>query len=127
MHTGGNGHGLGLRPGLRPRTSDCHVRERTEYPSPGKPQLKSYLQQLLADRDQVRAATDLQDWARDQIIPREEEINQLRDLIRRIEADVDGLDQQDQALIAEAVNVIRKTRQAVNLGMPSIRPATATG
>ena len=91
------------------------------------PELKSYLQQLLADREQVRAATDLQDWARDQITPREEEISQLRDLIRRIEADVAGLDQQDQALIAAAVTVIRKTRQVVNLGMPSVRPAANTG
>ncbi len=91
------------------------------------PELKSYLQQLLADRERVRAATDLQDWAKDQITPREEEISQLRDLIRRIEADVAELDDQDQALIAEAVRVIRKTRQVVNLGMPSVRPVPATG
>ena len=91
------------------------------------PELKSYLQQLLADRERVGAATDLQDWAKDQITPREEEISQLRGLIRRVEADVAELDDQDQAMIAEAVTVIRKTRQVVNLGMPSVRPAPATG
>ncbi len=91
------------------------------------PELRSYLQQLLADRERVRAATDLQEWAREQAAPREEEISQLRDLIRRIEADVAELDDQDQALIAEAVSVIRKTRQVVNLRMPSVRPATAAG
>jgi integrase len=91
------------------------------------PELKSYLQQLLADRERVRAATDLQDWAKDQLAPREEEISQLRDLIRRIEADVAGLTEQDQALIAEAVTVIPKTRQLVNLGMPAVRPAAKTG
>ncbi len=91
------------------------------------PELKSYLQQLLADREQVQAATDLQDWAKAQVTPREEEISQLRDLIRRIEADVDGLTGQDQALIADAVTVIRKTRQLISLGMPAIRPAAKTG
>jgi hypothetical protein len=91
------------------------------------PELKSYLQQLLTDREQVQAATDLQDWAKDQLTPRQEEISQLRDLIRRIEADVAGLTEQDQALIAGAVTVIRKTRQLVNLGMPGVRPAASTG
>ncbi len=39
---------------------------------------------------------------------REEEIGQLRELIRRIETDVNGLSEEDQAQIAEAVTVIRK-------------------
>jgi integrase len=91
------------------------------------PELKSYLQQLLADREQVQAATELQDWAKAQVTPREEEIAQLRELIRRIEADVADLTEQDQALIADAVTVIRKTRQLVSLGMPSVRPAAKTG
>ena len=91
------------------------------------PELKSYLQQLLADRQRVQAATDLQDWAKAQLTPREEEITQLRQLIRHIEADLDDLTEHDQALIHDAVTVIRKTRQLVNLGMPSIRPAASTG
>ena len=91
------------------------------------PELKSYLQQLLADRERVQAATDLQDWAKAQLTPREEEITQLRELIRRIEADVENLTEQDQALIADAVTVIRKTRQLVSLGMPAVRPAAKTG
>jgi integrase len=91
------------------------------------PELKSYLQQLLADRERVLAATELQDWAKDRIAPREEEISQLRDLIHRIEADLGDLGDEDKALIAEAVSVIRKTRQVVNLGMPSVPPAAAAG
>lgn len=67
----------------------------------------------------MRAAADLQEWAKDKVAPREEGISQLRNLIRRIEADVSEFDDQDQALIAEAVSVIRKARQTVNLGMPS--------
>jgi hypothetical protein len=91
------------------------------------PELKSYLQQLLADRERVQAATDLQDWAKAQLTPGEEEITQLPELIRRIEADVDDLNEDDQALIRDAVTVIRKTRQLVNLGMPGARPAASTG
>jgi len=97
-----------------------HFRSDASY----LPELKSYLQQLLADRERVQAATDLQDWAKAQVTPREEEIAQLRGLIRRIEAD---LTEQDQALIADAVTVIRKTHQLVSLGMPSVRPAAKTG
>jgi hypothetical protein len=89
------------------------------------PELKSYLQQLLADRERVQAATGLQDWAKAQLTPREEEITQLRELIRRIEADVSELTEHDQALIHDAVTVIRKTRQLVNLGMPGARPAAS--
>jgi integrase len=91
------------------------------------PELKSYLQQLLADRERVQAATDLQDWAKAQLTPREEESTRLRELIRRIEADLGELTEHDQALIHDAVTVIRKTRRLVNLGMPSIRPAASTG
>ncbi len=109
--------------GAQPDTASAEIRPDPSY----LPELKSYLQQLLADREQVQAATDLQDWAKDQLTPRQEEISQLRDLIRRIEADVAGLTEQDQDLIADAVIVIRKTRQLVNLGMPSVRPAAKTG
>jgi len=89
------------------------------------PELKSYLQQLLADRERVQAATDIEEWARAQLTPSDQEITKLRTLIRRIEADVDDLDDADRAQIAEAISVIRKTRQVVNLGMPSARPPTA--
>ncbi len=89
------------------------------------PELKSYLQQLLADRERIRAATDIQEWARARLAPADEEITTLRQLIRRIETDLDTLTEQDRAQIAEAISVIRKTRQTVTLGMPSIRPPTA--
>lgn len=90
------------------------------------PELKSYLQQLLADREQVRAADDLEEWARAKISPRDEEITKLRALIRRIEADMDQLTDEDRAQIRDAVSVLRKTRQVVNLGMPVIAPTPST-
>jgi len=86
------------------------------------PELKSYLQQLLADRERILASTDLEDWARTAAAPSEQEITRVRELIRRIEADLDSLSDADRQQIADAVAVIRKTRQVVNLGMPRIRP-----
>jgi hypothetical protein len=86
------------------------------------PELKSYLQQLLADRERLHAATDITDWARTRLTPNDEEIATLRALIRRIEVDLDELSEADRSQIAEAIRVIRTTRQSVNLGMPSIRP-----
>jgi hypothetical protein len=86
------------------------------------PELKSYLQQLLADRERLRAASDIEEWARTRVTPSDEEITTLRALIRRIEVDLDELSEADRGQIAEAIRVIRTTRQSVNLGMPSVRP-----
>jgi hypothetical protein len=86
---------------------------------------KSYLQQLLADRERIQGATDIDDWARARLAPPDEEITTLRRLIRRIETDLDNLTESDRAQIAEAISVIRTTRQTVTLGMPSISPPTA--
>lgn len=90
------------------------------------PELKSYLQQMLADRERLRATEDLDEWACEKITPRDEEIAKLRELIRRIEADLDQLSDEDQAQISDAVSVIRKTRQVVNLGMPKSTPPSST-
>ena len=87
------------------------------------PELKSYLQQLLADRERLHAATDLQPWARAQVAPPDEQVSQVRELIRRIEADMDHLSDTDRAQIQQAVTAIRAARQTVMLGMPAIRPA----
>lgn len=107
--------------GAKPDTALAEISSDPSY----LPELKSYLQQLLADRERLRAATGLQEWARAQLTPRDEEITQLRELIRRIEADIGDLSEQDQARIAEAITVIRKTRQVVNLGMPATQPPAA--
>jgi hypothetical protein len=89
------------------------------------PELKSYLQQLLADRERILASADLDDWARTAAAPSEQEITRVRELIRRIEADLDSLSDTDRRQITDAVTVIRTTRQVVNLGMPRIRPPGA--
>jgi hypothetical protein len=87
------------------------------------PELKSYLQQLLADRERLHAATGLQPWARAQVTPPDEQVSQVRELIRRIEADMDDLSDTDRAQIQQAVTAIRAARQTVMLGMPGIGPA----
>lgn len=87
------------------------------------PELKSYLQQLLADRERLLAATDIQDWARAKALPADEEITQLRSLIRRIEHNLLDLTPEDRKTIQDAVNVVRAARQTVNLGTPTM-PAT---
>jgi DNA-binding MurR/RpiR family transcriptional regulator len=51
----------------------------------------------------------------------------VRELIRRIEADLDILSEDDRAQIRQAVTAIRAARQTVVLGMPSIRPAAGNG
>lgn len=88
------------------------------------PELKGYLQQMLADREHVLASRDLEEWARAKALPADEEISQLRDLIRKIEADLDDLSDADRDQIQAAVATMRKVRQSVNLGMPGIRAAT---
>jgi integrase len=94
-----------------------HFRSDASY----LPELKSYLQQLLADRERILAATDIQDWARAQAAPSSEEISRLRQLIRRVEDELDQLTPDDQHRIRDAISVIRNARQTVSLGMPSIR------
>lgn len=98
-----------------------HFRSDVSY----LPELKSYLQQLLADQDRLRAAHDLDDWARQQLMPRTEEITQLRALIRRVEDDIENLDPADREQITTAITVIRNARQNVNLGMPAVRAPTS--
>ena len=86
------------------------------------PELKSYLQQLLADAERLHAAAGIQPWARAHAAPPDEQISQVRELIRRIEADLETLSEADQACIGNAVATIRAARQTVMLGMPGSRP-----
>lgn len=62
----------------------------------------------------------MQEWVRAKTAPSDEEIEQLRGLIRLVEDDLDHLSPADQQRIQEAIDVIRSARQKVSLGMPSI-------
>jgi integrase len=98
-----------------------HFRSDVSY----LPELKSYLQQLLADRERLRAATDIDDWAREHLMPPDEEVSQLRALIHRIEDNLDALSAEDRQQISDAITVVRKARQTVTIGMPTVRPPKA--
>ncbi|TQC40119.1 hypothetical protein EEB14_56405 [Rhodococcus sp. WS4] len=88
------------------------------------PELQDYLDTLLRDRERVRAATELDDWARDEAVPSEAEITRLRQLIRRVQHDLDALTEDERGQIEEAVRVVRRTRQTVHLGLPTTGPQT---
>jgi hypothetical protein len=96
----------------------AHFRSDPSY----LPELRDYLDTLLRDRERVRAATELDTWARTEAMPSEEEITRLRTLIRRVEQDLDNLNDEDRQQIADAVRIVRRTRQTVHLGIPSITP-----
>src|SRR4029077_2292932 len=52
-------------------------------------------------------------------MPSDAEITRLRQLIRRVEHDLDALDDNDRRQIEEAVAIVRGTRQPVQLGPPT--------
>lgn len=83
------------------------------------PELRSYLDTLLRTRERLAAATELDEWARTEATPSEEEITRLRHLIRRVETDLDNLTDEEQQQIREATATLRKTR-TVHMGMPGI-------
>jgi hypothetical protein len=70
----------------------------------------------------VRAAVELEEWARAEAMPSDEEIGRVRALIGRVETDLDQLSDDDRAQIDAACRVVRATRQTVHLGMPTIGP-----
>lgn len=85
------------------------------------PELRAYLDTLLRDRERLAAATELDEWARSEATPSEEEITRLRRLIRHVETDLDNLADEDRDHIRQAIGTLRKTR-TVNLGMPATAP-----
>ena len=86
------------------------------------PELRGYLDVLLRNRERVRAAVELEEWARAEATPSDQEISRVRALIRRVEADLEQLSEEDRQQVDEACRVVRTTRQSVHLGMPTVRP-----
>jgi integrase len=112
---------------VRFRCAGCdHFRTDVSY----LPDLTAYLDDLLRTRERLAAAIDgVDEWARADATPAQEEITRIRRLIGRIKGDMAQLPDSRRAEINEAVTVIRKHR-AVSLGMPSVRtvpPAPAPG
>lgn len=87
------------------------------------PELRSHLDRLLANRERVIAATELEPWARTEAAPSDAEIDKVRALIRRLDDHVEDLTPAERDQITEAIGVLRTTRQVVHLGMPVTPPA----
>jgi len=104
---------------VRFRCAGCdHFRTDVSY----LPDLTAYLDDLLRTRERLAAAIGgVDEWARADATPAEEEITRIRRLINRIKGDIADLPDAGRAHIDEAVTVIRKHR-AVSLGMPAVRP-----
>lgn len=104
------------------RCAGCdHFRTDVSY----LPDLQAYLDDLLRNRERVLAATGIDDWARAEAMPSEEEITRIRRLIASIAGDLDQLTPDERARASEAVATVRRHR-AVMLGMPRVRPGTVT-
>ncbi len=90
------------------------------------PDLTGYLDDLLRTRERLAATIDgVDEWARADATPTEQEITRIRRLIHQIKGDITELDQDERARIDDAVAVIRRHR-AVSLGMPTTRTRLST-
>ena len=99
------------------RCAGCdHFRTDASY----LPDLTAYLDDLLRARERLAAAAGLDEWARADATPSEEEITRIRRLISRIKITLDDLTPQERAEIDQAVSAVRRHR-AISLGMPRIR------
>ncbi|MDA8380090.1 MAG: transposase [Actinomycetota bacterium] len=102
---------------FRFRCAGCdHFRTDVSY----LPDLQGYVDDLLRNRERLLAATELDDWARQEAMPSDEEIARIRRLIRRVKAGLDGLSADERAGIDLAIETVRRHRSVV-LGMPEVR------
>jgi hypothetical protein len=84
------------------------------------PDLQAYLDDLLRNRERLLATTELDDWARTEAVPSQDEITKIRRLIARLGAGLDELTSQEREQVTHAVTVVRRHR-GITLGMPQIR------
>lgn len=102
---------------FRFRCTGCdHFRTDISY----LPDLHAYLDDLLRNRERVLAATDIDEWARTEAMPSEDEIGTVRRLIARVQTGLDDLTTDDRAHIDAAVATVRGHR-SVMIAMPRVR------
>jgi len=90
------------------------------------PDLTGYLDDLLQTRERLAAAIDgVDEWARADATPSQQEITKIRRLINRIDGDLGQASDTERAAIDDAIAVMRRHR-AVSLGMPTIHNAAGT-
>jgi integrase len=105
---------------VRFRCAGCdHFRTDVSY----LPDLTAYLDDLLRTRERLTAAIDgVDEWARADALPTQEEITRIRRLINQIKGDITALDDDERSTVENAVTVIRRHR-TVALGIPALRAA----
>ena len=113
---------------VRYRCAGCdHFRTNIAF----LPDLRAYLEDLLRTRERLAATIDgVDEWARADATPTEEEITRIRRLINRIKGDIAELDDTERAQVDDAVAIVRRHRAAhtVPLGIPTLAataPASA--
>ncbi|MET9183108.1 hypothetical protein ABZX88_33605 [Kitasatospora aureofaciens] len=104
---------------VRFRCVGCgHFRTDVSY----LPDLEAYLADLLRNRERLLSAVDVDDWAKREAMPSDEEIARVRRLIGRVKTELDKLGKDEHAQIREAVAIVRRARNGVvGLGLPRIR------
>jgi integrase len=102
------------------RCAGCdHFRTDVSY----LPDLQAHLDDLLRNRERLRAAVDIDEWARAEATPSDEEITRIRRLISRVKGDVEQLTAAERAQVEQAVAAVRRHR-SVSLGIPRVRQPT---
>ncbi|MCX5316678.1 hypothetical protein [Streptomyces sp. NBC_00154] len=84
------------------------------------PALRTYLDDLLLQREKLRSMAEADDWAIAEASPSDAEITRIRRLIQRVTEDVETLTEAERAEAQRAAQVVRQMRQNF-LGMPRIR------
>jgi hypothetical protein len=83
------------------------------------PDLQVHLDDLLRNRERLRAASDVDEWARVEAMPSDEETSRIRGLINRIRGDLGELTAAERAQVEQAIASVRRHR-AVSLGFPRV-------
>ena len=88
------------------------------------PDLTGYLDDLLRTRERLAATVEgVDEWARADATPAEEEITRIRRLISKIKGDITQLTDAERAAVDDAVAVVRRQRSNCS---PARRDAAAT-
>ncbi len=83
------------------------------------PELRAYLTKLLAARERLAAALPaLAEWARQEAVPSDDEIEAVRRLVTACEDALGGLDRDDRAVVEEAIGLLRKGRVDLDTTFP---------
>lgn len=86
------------------------------------PDLERYLADLLRHRERLTATLDVDEWARNEAMPSDQEITRVRRLINRMKGDLGELAAEDRTQIQEAITMVRRSRdKIVSLGLPRVR------